>query len=173
MDKLFRADHIGSFLRPAELMEARSAGAAPDHLREIEDSHIARVLYVQRELGMKVFTDGELRRTSFMSDFFDAVDGLDRGQVTNRTWRDGVAPASPMKIGGIATGTLRQTRWLTDHEIPFLIQHSPGPIKITLPSPTQFPAIMWKKGISDHAYPTHTPSKPLASANSSSSRKRL
>jgi methionine synthase II (cobalamin-independent) len=49
MPTLFRADHIGSFLRPAELLEARSS-AGPDQLRQIEDQHILRVLAKQKAL---------------------------------------------------------------------------------------------------------------------------
>ncbi len=51
------------------------------------------------------------------------------------------------------TGKLRAVRRLTGHELPFLKAHSPGPIKITLPSATQFPAISWKRGITDAVYP--------------------
>jgi 5-methyltetrahydropteroyltriglutamate--homocysteine methyltransferase len=56
------------------------------------------------------------------------------------------------RVTGIVTQKLRQLRPLTGHELPFLKQHSPGAIKITLPSATQFPAIAYKRGISDRAY---------------------
>jgi 5-methyltetrahydropteroyltriglutamate--homocysteine methyltransferase len=59
-------------------------------------------------------------------------------------------------VRGIVTEKLRQTRRLTALELPFLKEHSPGPIKMTLPSATQFPAISYKKGISDRAYPNHS-----------------
>src|ERR1700686_2228422 len=72
-----RADHVGSFLRSAELLDARNAGAPPERLREIEDRDILRVLAKQKELGFRIFTDGEFRRSGFMSDFNDAVDGFD------------------------------------------------------------------------------------------------
>ncbi|HXO37405.1 MAG TPA: hypothetical protein VN872_02140, partial [Candidatus Acidoferrum sp.] len=73
-----RAEHIGSFLRPAELLEERRQ-PNPDHerVRVLEDAHIKRVLSRQKELGFQVFTDGETRRRNFMSDFTDAVDGFD------------------------------------------------------------------------------------------------
>lgn len=78
MSASFRADHVGSLLRPADLLAARQAqGAdAAERLRELEDAHILRVLARQQELGFEIFTDGELRRRNFMSDFTDAVDGL-------------------------------------------------------------------------------------------------
>ena len=75
----YRADHVGSFLRPAELLEARRNGKDPQRLHELEDRHIARVLAKQKELGFEIFTDGELRRRNFMSDFTDAVEGFDLG----------------------------------------------------------------------------------------------
>ena len=72
----YRADHVGSFLRPKDLLEARAAGTDPQRLRELEDLHIAGVLNRQKELGFSIFTDGELRRANFMSDFTDAVSGF-------------------------------------------------------------------------------------------------
>jgi len=88
MSAQYRADQVGSFLRPAELLEARRIGAAPERLREIEDRHITRVLAKQKELGFTVFTDGELRRKNFMSDFTDSVEGFDMGDAVARTWQD-------------------------------------------------------------------------------------
>jgi 5-methyltetrahydropteroyltriglutamate--homocysteine methyltransferase len=144
----YRADNVGSFLRPPEILEARRSGDAA-RLREIEDREILRVLAKQQELGFRIFTDGELRRKTFMSDFNEAVEGLDETDQVARTW-SGTTTAVP----GIVTATLRQKRRLTEHELAFLREHSPGPIKMTLPSANQFPAIAYKKGISDRAYPT-------------------
>jgi len=152
----YRADHIGSFLRPAALLAARKGGTSADELRALEDREILRVLAKQKELGFQIFTDGELRRSTFMSDFMDAVDGLDFGEDANRPWRAGVAQATPMSIPGIVSGKLAQKRRLTGHELPFLKQHSPGAIKMTLPSPTQFPAITWRKGVTDKVYADHS-----------------
>jgi len=155
----YRADHIGSFLRPAELLEARRNGKNPQQLRELEDRHIARVLAKQKELGFEIFTDGELRRSHFMSDFIDAVEGLDMGDAVARAWKaenggnSGEGPATKqIHVMGIVTSKLRQVRPLTGHELPFMKLHSPGAVKMTLPSATQFPAISYKHGISDRAY---------------------
>src|SRR3972149_6853519 len=86
MPAAYRADHIGSFLRPAELLTARQTSAGPERLRAIEDQHIVRVLRKQKELGFDIFTDGELRRSNFMSDFTDAVEGFDLGNAVGRSW---------------------------------------------------------------------------------------
>ena len=76
MPNAYRADQVGSFLRPAELVDARHSNAAADTVRGLEDRHILRLLERQRELGLDVVTDGELRRSNFMSDLWDAVDGF-------------------------------------------------------------------------------------------------
>ncbi|MGA8304194.1 MAG: hypothetical protein WB723_00835, partial [Candidatus Acidiferrales bacterium] len=78
MSGMYRADQVGSLLRPAELLEARRT-AESKILAEIEDREIRRVLAKQKELGFEIFTDGELRRRNFMSDFTDAVEGFDLG----------------------------------------------------------------------------------------------
>ncbi len=87
----YRADHVGSFLRPAELLDARRAQHLPDELQAIEDRQILRVLERQKEIGFEVFTDGEFRRTNFMSDFTDAVEGFDFGDAVSRKWSDDIS----------------------------------------------------------------------------------
>ena len=158
MPALYRADQVGSFLRPAELLEARKHAAEdPEALRALEDRHILRVLNKQKELGFEIFTDGELRRRNFMSDFTDAVDGFDLGDALARDWKAGKAKeASSIAVAGVVNAKLRQVRPLTGHELPFLKKHSPGAIKMTLPSATQFPAIAYKRGVSDKIYPDHS-----------------
>jgi 5-methyltetrahydropteroyltriglutamate--homocysteine methyltransferase len=150
----YRADNVGSFLRPRELLAARDAGAPADELRALEDRAILSVLEKQRELGFDVFTDGELRRGTFMSDFTDSVEGFDKTAGVERTWQGADVVQTPIR--GIVTHPLRATRRLTAHELTFLQRHSPGPIKITLPSPTQFPAIAYDKRASRTAYATHS-----------------
>jgi 5-methyltetrahydropteroyltriglutamate--homocysteine methyltransferase len=153
MSAPYRADQVGSFLRPRELLEARAdPTVSPDRLRTLEDAAILHVLARQRELGFEVFTDGELRRKNFMSDFTDAVAGLDHGDTVARSWQAGSAAVPVSSVTGVATARLRQHRRLAAHELAFLRQHRPGAIKITLPSATQFPAIAYKRGVSDRAY---------------------
>ncbi len=159
---MIRADNVGSFLRPKELLDARLGGAPASTVHEIEDRHILRVLDKQKELGFKIFTDGELRRAGFMSDFTESVEGIGGPEVVKRKWLaeggdeldQSAYPRSSMP--GFVEKKIRQTKRLTAHEVPFLKKHSPGPIKMTLPSATQFPAIAYKKGVSEKAYPTHS-----------------
>jgi 5-methyltetrahydropteroyltriglutamate--homocysteine methyltransferase len=157
MPNAYRADQVGSFLRPAELVDAHHHDAAPDAVRELEDRHIVRLLERQRALGLDIATDGELRRTNFMSDLWDAVDGFDYGDTVARTWQSGDArEAKVSRVMGIVVRKLSQRRALTAAELPFLQQHATGPFKITLPSATQFPAIAFKHGITDKVYPTQS-----------------
>ena len=129
----------------------------PEELRKLEDQHILRVLEKQRELGFEVATDGEFRRRNFMSDFIDAVEGFDLADAVGRSWRSGQsASAVNISVTGIVTCKLRQVRPLTGHELPYLKAHSPLPIKMTLPSATQFPAISFKRGITERAYKDHS-----------------
>ena len=159
MTSTYRADQVGSLLRPAELLDARLARRPIHDLQDIEDKHILRVLDRQKEIGLDVFTDGELRRTNFMSDFTDAVDGFDFGDSVGRRWDDGKKSVGSVpavsSISGIVTSTLKRRQPLTGRELPFLREHAPGPIKITMPSATQFPAISFKYGITDKVY--HNP----------------
>jgi 5-methyltetrahydropteroyltriglutamate--homocysteine methyltransferase len=156
MPPKYRADHIGSLLRPAELLRAR-AKVDPQQLRPLEDKHILRVIEHQKDLGFKIFTDGELRRGNFMSDFNDAVEGIDEGVAVARTWQTGAgASPRPSMVPGTVVGKIKQTRRLTQHELAFLKQHSPGDIKMTLPTANQFPAIYYKKGVSDKVYSSHS-----------------
>ena len=152
MGALHKADHIGSLLRPADLLQARES-ARPEELRRLEDQHILRVLAKQKELGFECATDGEFRRRNFMSDFIDAVEGFDLADAVGRGWHSGGSAATVnISVTGIVTSKLRQVRPLTGHELPFLKAHSPLPIKMTLPSATQFPAISFKRGITDKVY---------------------
>jgi 5-methyltetrahydropteroyltriglutamate--homocysteine methyltransferase len=162
MKPVYRADHVGSLLRPPELLAARNdPGATGAQLTALEDQHILAALDRQKAAGLKIFTDGELRRAGFMSDFYDSVEGLDHGGEIARSWN-----GAPSTIGGtsgkggglagVAVEKIRQTKRLTSHEVAFLKQHAPGDIKVTLPTANQFPAICYKKGQSDKAYPTHS-----------------
>src|SRR2546422_3429847 len=132
----YRADHVGSLLRPAELLEARSNAAKdPLRLRTLEDLHIQRVLAKQKEFGFQFVTDGELRRRNFMSDFTDAVEGFDMGDAVARNWKAGDSEAAPVSsVTGIVAKKLRLRKPLTGHELPFLKANSATAIKMTLPS---------------------------------------
>jgi 5-methyltetrahydropteroyltriglutamate--homocysteine methyltransferase len=77
----FRADHVGSLLRPPELLKAREQFAAgritADELRSVEDDAIRDVVRMQEEVGLQSATDGEFRRASWHMDFIYQLDGID------------------------------------------------------------------------------------------------
>src|SRR4051795_414889 len=79
MTTTYRADHIGSLLRPQNVLDAHAAQArgeiSLDRLREIEDEAILMVLELQRQVGIDVLSDGEYRRSSWAGGFPEAVDG--------------------------------------------------------------------------------------------------
>ena len=154
MESPVRADQVGSFLRPAELLAARQAGADPARLRALEDEHIRRVFAKQQELGIDIFTDGEFRRRNFMSDLTDAVEGFDLGDAVSRRWQG--AATGVASVTGIVVDKLRQVRRLAAHELEFIKAHSPGRFKMTLPSSNQFPAIAFKRGVTDRVYRDHS-----------------
>jgi 5-methyltetrahydropteroyltriglutamate--homocysteine methyltransferase len=76
----FRADHVGSLLRPQALLEARARFAAGEidaaELRGVEDAAIADVVRMQEDVGLRTATDGEFRRASWHMDFIYAIDGI-------------------------------------------------------------------------------------------------
>jgi 5-methyltetrahydropteroyltriglutamate--homocysteine methyltransferase len=155
----YRADHIGSLLRPTELLQFRGSERVDrDQLRALEDKYILHVLQRQKDLGFKIFTDGELRRLNFMSDFNEAVEGINDSDNLLRSWQAGATGSSTQvsRVPGIVVGKIKQIRRLTQHEVAFMKQHSPGDIKITLPTANQFPAIYYKRGISDKVYSSHS-----------------
>src|SRR5262249_30348636 len=80
----FRADHVGSLLRPPEVLRAREDFAAgrlgADRLREIEDAAIREVVRMQQEVGLRSATDGELRRESWHMDFIYQLGGIAKVQ---------------------------------------------------------------------------------------------
>src|SRR5688572_10472088 len=77
----FRADHVGSLLRPAELLRARADQAAGriarEELRRIEDAAIAKIIRMQEDIGLQGVTDGEFRRHDWLMDFKFGIGGVE------------------------------------------------------------------------------------------------
>jgi len=153
----YRAQHIGSLLRPPYLLQARAAhasGGLPlEQLRAAEDRAILQVLEKQRQIGLDVVTDGEMRRGSWLTDMADAVDGF----VSERMPLEWKGPGGAVETStAFAAGAkLRKLRKMTGHEVPFLKKNTNGPFKVTLPAPSNFMLASYKTGITDNFYPTH------------------
>ncbi|MCZ4059124.1 cobalamin-independent methionine synthase II family protein [Pantoea sp. LMR881] len=101
----FRADTVGSFLRPAAIKHAREQFAAGEidaaELRRVEDDAIRDVVAKQRENGLKVVTDGEFRRAWWHFDFFDGLEGCERYEAEQGIQFNGVqTKARGVKVVG-------------------------------------------------------------------------
>src|SRR5438477_8820169 len=136
----YRADQVGSLLRPQRLLEGRAARAAgklsQDELRRLEDEAILAALEMQRRAGVEVFVDGEFRRHAWQTDMADAVEGFVEESLPI-AWRGPSTGPEPSSARVVA-GKLEQRRRLTAHESAFLKAHAAGPFKITIPSPSVF-----------------------------------
>src|SRR2546423_14602392 len=112
MPSPYRADQVGSLLRPPALLETRAAHAAgridPEALRAAEDRAILDALALQRDVGIDVYTDGELRRSSWQSDLAEAVEGFVPEHIT-RPWRGpgGGGEGNPALVAGARGGPTR------------------------------------------------------------------
>jgi 5-methyltetrahydropteroyltriglutamate--homocysteine methyltransferase len=162
MSQAYRADHVGSLLRPAEVKEARAAfreGRLPlEQLRHIENRAILAALERQRSIGVDIFTDGEFRRTGFQNDLLEAVEGFvaTARPAVVRIWQGPGGEPQEQGTRQVVGGKLRHVRRLTEDQTRFLKAHAPGPIKMTVPSPNQFPAISFQPGVTDPFYSTRS-----------------
>ena len=157
MTEHIRADQVGSLLRPVELLSARAeyaSGEIPlDQLRAVEDIAILDAFEKQKQTGIGIFTDGEMRRASWLTDMADAVEGF----VPNPIEFEWKGPDSGiLKTTASAVGAkLRKARKLTAHELPLLKKSAPGPFKVTVPAPSNFVVSSYKPGLTERIYPTH------------------
>jgi 5-methyltetrahydropteroyltriglutamate--homocysteine methyltransferase len=151
-----RAEHVGSLLRPQELLQARASFAegrlGQEQLREIEDRAILDVLEKQSAAGLDRITDGEFRRGSWLTDMADAVEGFVRDRVV-LDWK-GPGGGPEVSSANAVGAKLRKTRRLTEHEVPFLLKSSKGPFKVTLPAPSNFVVCSYRPGITEKIYAT-------------------
>ncbi len=156
-----RFDHVGSFLRPAYLLQARQQHARSEidavQLRKIEDRAIAEVVQFQQSAGMKVITDGEYRRTYFHIDFLDQLAGVQTTKPALVTKADGSQGLSPPVFN--VTGKVCHPHDIEVDNYRFVQSRLlPGNIgKITIPSPTMLHFRGGRAGISRDAYPELDP----------------
>jgi 5-methyltetrahydropteroyltriglutamate--homocysteine methyltransferase len=156
----FRADHVGSFLRPARLAAAREkffAGTLPAaDLRAIEDECIREVTRKQEEAGLQGITDGEFRRTYFHVDFLEHLDGVTvdyDGQFTAKFRKDdgsevGFKPPTMRVDSRIGHATSIQGA-----DFEFLKSTVTRTPKVCIPAPSMLHFRGGRKGISEEVYP--------------------
>lgn len=155
----YRADQVGSLLRPADVKAAHAAyrdgRLSVTDLRKIEDAAILRVLELQRQIGIDVFSDGEFRRGGWSGDFAEAVEGYGPGVPAVTVFNTAAGNAPGQRPGGqnrVITEKLRQKHRLTEHETGFLREHAPGPFKMTMPAASYVLARGYHPTITNRAY---------------------
>src|SRR5215468_610482 len=155
----FRAEHIGSLLRPPELLRARERHATGeldrDALRGIEDQAIARVVKLQEDVGLQVVTDGEFRRGTYSDAFTSAgISGVqiemteERGWTRSQTHGHRMARRIPTVVGRIAWKGPQNA-----DDFRFLKSLTTRTPKITLPGPCYIHYRAGRANISRDAYP--------------------
>ena len=166
METRYRAEHIGSLLRPPELLQAREAYAqdrmTAEQLRQTENEAIRQALDLQRQTGIDVYSDGEYRRSWFAGAWEDSIEGWadDPDAVVDIRWQGSHreranATSADIGLGQRVVGAkLRQVRRLTAHESGFLKENAPGPFKITMPGVMTGAITRHKPGVTDRFYPT-------------------
>ena len=155
----FRADHVGSFLRPKALLDAREKQQKGEitrtQLRVVEDAAIRDIVKFQESLGLQGITDGEFRRTYFHIDFLEQLEGVETGGGITVAFHNaaGNVEFSPpvMKI----TKKIRHAKDIQLADFQFLkaaVSAGKTP-KVTIPSPTMLHFRGGRGAISKDAYP--------------------
>ena len=157
MARSYKAEQVGSLLRPPELLQARAAHASgtitTEQLRLEEDRAILAALERQRAIGIDVLSDGEMRRGSWLTDMAEAVTGFVPQKVSIE-WKGpggGLEGSTANAVGA----RLNKTRKLAAYELPLLKKAAPRPFKITVPAPSNFLVPSYKPGLTDRFYPSH------------------
>jgi 5-methyltetrahydropteroyltriglutamate--homocysteine methyltransferase len=153
----FRADHVGSFLRPAALLDARErhrkGEISQEQLREVEDASIRDIVRFQEDLGLEGITDGEFRRTYFHIDFLEQLSGIET--------KGGIAVSFHSASGNVdfappvmrVTAPVRHVNPIQVDDFTFLRSVTKRTPKVTIPSPTMLHFRGGREAISREAYP--------------------
>ena len=152
----YRADHVGSLLRPPQLAQARAqwheGKLSAEALRIIEDKAIAQAVALQEGAGLRSITDGEFRRDYWHLDFMWGFDGVEPSSETVPVpFSNGEFFTAPMAI---VTAKVRYPAHgiMRDH-FKYLAKHTKRTPKFTAPAPTMFRHRSGRKAVSEQAYP--------------------
>ena len=151
----FRADHVGSLLRPAALKDARTRHArgeiSKEDFRAAEDTAIEAVIAKQAAAGLRSATDGEFRRAMWHFDFLERLDGVESFATDHGiAFRGGIETERKglRVIGKVGFST----HPMLDH-FRFLQQHTHATAKMTIPSPSVLHFRGGRKAVSQNVYP--------------------
>jgi 5-methyltetrahydropteroyltriglutamate--homocysteine methyltransferase len=154
------AEHVGSLLRQPWLLTARAgyqAGSIPEgELRAAEDRAAAENIAIQRSAGMRVFTDGEVRRTNWMTGILESTGGMSPIDTPAVTWHreDGEVPPEEETdfVMTVATAKVFHKDHLTAVEAAYMATQVPGQFKVTMMS-AAMGGMTWRPQVSADAYP--------------------
>src|SRR5713101_1438875 len=149
----FRADHVGSFLRPAALKEARAkrekGAITAAELKTVEDREIDKIIAMQQKIGLKLATDGEFRRSWWHFDFLSLLDGVELFEAEQGIQFHGVqTKAQSLRI----IGKLGFSNHPMLEHFKFLKPHTKVAPKMTIPAPPVLHFRLAKDGISKSVY---------------------
>jgi 5-methyltetrahydropteroyltriglutamate--homocysteine methyltransferase len=149
----FRADHVGSLLRPAALKEARAKHAKGEidaaALKEVEDREVERVVRKQEEIGLNLATDGELRRSWWHFDFYRGLQGVESISAPPIKFHGVETKAEAIKI----TGKVDFSGHPLIEHFKFLKAHCRVTPKMCIPAPSTFHFRQGRAMVSREAYP--------------------
>jgi methionine synthase II (cobalamin-independent) len=152
---IFRADHIGSFLRPRSLLDAREKFRRRElnagEFRSIEDQAISEVVRLQESAGLECITDGEFRREYFHLDFLSQLGGVQTSLPVIETGADGKQHLTPPTIRVI--DKVRHVKDIQLADFLYLQSVTNRTPKVTIPSPTMLHFRGGRDAINRQAYP--------------------
>jgi 5-methyltetrahydropteroyltriglutamate--homocysteine methyltransferase len=151
----FRADHVGSLLRPQALKEARSrrekGEISVEQLKEIEDREIEKAIRRQEDVGLRSITDGEFRRAFWNYDFLGEMDGVEAYLGERKIQFKGHNPRPMMLRVTGKLGTFSGHPML-DH-FRFVKDHTKQTAKMTIPSPSSLHFRYGRDAVPESIYP--------------------
>ena len=139
----FRADHVGSLLRPKKLLEARANWKGGkltfEALQNIEDEAIREVVKLQENVGLKAITDGEFRRENWWIDFISQIEGIviSEPDVSSEFKTDGGKGSGYIPKVVKTVSKITHNRSILDRDFETLLKHTKETPKVTIPSPTR------------------------------------
>ena len=150
----FRADHVGSLLRPAALKKAREQRAKgeimPVQLKEIENREIERVIKRQEDVGLQSITDGEFRRSWWHLDFLWGLNGIEKHIMDTGV---AFAAVTTRNEGLKVTGKVGFSGHPMVEHFKFVAAHTKRTPKITIPAPSAAYGRPMRTPIEQNAYP--------------------
>jgi 5-methyltetrahydropteroyltriglutamate--homocysteine methyltransferase len=157
----FRADHVGSFLRPPELIEARRRREAgditPEQLWDIESAAVRDVIALQEGVGLKSITDGDFRRGHWWNDFVLAIDGIEiQGGMEVHFRQQPGSEIAHAPHRAVVTKRMSRPGSICADQFRFLKENTRETPKLCIPSPSIVHFRSGREGVDRTAYPDMT-----------------